>query len=64
MDDTVDAELLMVILQHPLDSEYSGVGSIRGFRLAIFLAELSQVEIGNVYFEAYSSEKGIYHWRT
>ena len=46
----------------PLDSVYSGVVSIRGFRLTLFLAELNQLElwatdIGNAYLEAYTAEK-------
>ena len=46
----------------PLDSVYSGVVSIRGFRLVLFLAELNNLElwatdIGNAYLEAYTSEK-------
>ena len=46
----------------PLDSVYSGVVSIKGFRLVIFLAELNKLglwatDIGNAYLEAYTSEK-------
>ena len=46
----------------PLDSVYSGVVSIRGFRLVLFLGELNDLElwatdIGNAYLEAYTSEK-------
>jgi hypothetical protein len=46
----------------PLDPVYSGVVSIKGFRLVIFLAELNNLElwatdIGNAYLEAYTSEK-------
>jgi Reverse transcriptase (RNA-dependent DNA polymerase) len=46
----------------PLDSVYSGVVSLRGFRLVVFLAELNKLElwstdIGNAYLEAYTSEK-------
>ena len=46
----------------PLDSVYSGVVSLRGFRLVVFLAELNQLQlwatdIGNAYLEAYTSEK-------
>ena len=46
----------------PLDSVYSRVVSIRGFRLVFFLAELNKLElwatdIGNAYLEAYTSEK-------
>jgi hypothetical protein len=46
----------------PLDSVYSGVVSIKGFRLVIFLAELNSLElwatdIGNAYLESYTSEK-------
>jgi hypothetical protein len=46
----------------PIDSVYSGVVSLRGFRLALFLAELNELEtwatdIGNAYLEAETSEK-------
>jgi Reverse transcriptase (RNA-dependent DNA polymerase) len=47
----------------PLDSVYSGVVSLRGFRLVLFLAELSNnlqlwaTNIGNAYLEAYTTEK-------
>ena len=46
----------------PLDSVYSGVVSIRGFRLTLFLSELNQLElwstdIGNAYLEAFTAEK-------
>ena len=46
----------------PLDSVYSGVVSLQGFRLVLFLAELNQLElwatdIGNAYLEAQTSEK-------
>jgi len=46
----------------PLESVYSGVVSLRGIRLMIFLAELNQLEtwatdIGNAYLEAYTNEK-------
>jgi Reverse transcriptase (RNA-dependent DNA polymerase) len=46
----------------PLDSVYSGVVSIQGFRLLLFLAELCELQlwatdIGNAYLEAYTSEK-------
>ena len=46
----------------PLDSVYSGVVSLRGLRLLIFLAELNELEtwatdIGNAYLEAKTSEK-------
>jgi Reverse transcriptase (RNA-dependent DNA polymerase) len=46
----------------PLDSVYSGVVSLRGFRLVLFLAELNELQlwatdIGNAYLEAYTSEK-------
>ena len=45
----------------PLDSVYSGVVSLRGIRILIFLAELNGLEtwgtdIGNAYLEAYTSE--------
>ena len=45
----------------PLESVYSGVVSLRGFRLVLFLAELNKLElwatdIGNAYLEAYTSE--------
>ena len=46
----------------PTESVYSGVVSIRGFRIVIFLAELNKLvlwttDIGNAYLEAYTSEK-------
>jgi hypothetical protein len=46
----------------PLESVYSGVVSLRGFRLALFLGELNGLEvwstdIGNAYLEAMTSEK-------
>jgi Reverse transcriptase (RNA-dependent DNA polymerase) len=46
----------------PLDSVYSGVVSLRGFRLVLFLAELNDLQlwatdIGNAYLEAYTAEK-------
>jgi Reverse transcriptase (RNA-dependent DNA polymerase) len=46
----------------PLESVYSGVVSLRGFRIVLFLAELNQLElwatdIGNSYLEAFTSEK-------
>ena len=46
----------------PLNSVYSGVVSIRGFRLVLFLAELNKLEvwctdIGNAYLEAFTAEK-------
>ena len=46
----------------PVDSVYSGVVSLRGLRMLIFLAELNQMEtwatdIGNAYLEALTSEK-------
>ena len=46
----------------PLSSVYSGVVSLRGLRLMIFLAELNELEtwatdIGNAYLEANTSEK-------
>lgn len=46
----------------PLDSVYSGVVSLKGFRLVVFLAELNHLEIwatdvGNAYLEAFTSEK-------
>ena len=46
----------------PIDSVYSGVVSLRGFRLTLFLAELNGLEawatnIGNAYLEAETSEK-------
>jgi Reverse transcriptase (RNA-dependent DNA polymerase) len=45
-----------------LESVYSGVVSLRGFRIVLFLAELSHLEIwstdiGNAYLEAYTTEK-------
>ena len=46
----------------PLESVYSGVVSLRGFRLVLFLAELNGLEtwatdVGNAYLEAKTSEK-------
>jgi Reverse transcriptase (RNA-dependent DNA polymerase) len=46
----------------PLNSVYSGVVRIRGFRLTLFLAELNNLDlfstdIGNAYLEAYTTEK-------
>jgi Reverse transcriptase (RNA-dependent DNA polymerase) len=46
----------------PLDSVYSGVVIIRGFRLVLFSAELNKLQlwatdIGNAYLEAYTPEK-------
>lgn len=46
----------------PLESVYSGVVSLRGFRLVLFLGELNNLEvwstdIGNAYLEAMTSEK-------
>jgi len=46
----------------PLDSVYSGVVSLRGFRLVVFLAELNHLQlwatdIGNAYLEAFTSER-------
>ena len=46
----------------PLESVYSGVVSIRGIRLVIFMAKLNDLEvhaadIGNAYLEAYMKEK-------
>ena len=46
----------------PVDSVYSGVVSLRGLRIMLFLAELNQLEtwatdIGNAYLEAETSEK-------
>ena len=45
----------------PLESVYSGVVSLRGFRLVLFLAELNDLElwatdVGNAYLEAFTSE--------
>ena len=46
----------------PLESVYSGVVSIRGFRIVMFLAELNNLkfyatDVGNAYLESYTSEK-------
>ena len=46
----------------PLESVYSGVVSIRGFRIVMFLAELNGLEfwatdVGNAYLESYTAEK-------
>ena len=45
-----------------MESVYSGVVSLRGLRLVLFLAELNKLEvystdIGNAYLEAQTSEK-------
>jgi Reverse transcriptase (RNA-dependent DNA polymerase) len=50
------------LIDIPLESVYSGVVSLRGFRIVLFLAELKHLEIwstdiGNAYLEAYTSEK-------
>jgi len=50
----------------PLDSVYSGVVSLRGLRMCIFLAELNGMEtyatdIGNAYLEAKTEEKVCIH---
>jgi hypothetical protein len=46
----------------PLDSVYSGVVSLQGFRLILFLVELNKLQlwatdISIAYLEAYTSEK-------
>jgi len=46
----------------PLESVYSGVVTLRGFRLVLFLGELNSLatwstDVGNAYLEAYTSEK-------
>jgi hypothetical protein len=46
----------------PTESTYSGVVSLRGVRLVVFLAELNeldiwQTDVGNAYLEAYTKEK-------
>jgi Reverse transcriptase (RNA-dependent DNA polymerase) len=46
----------------PLESVYSGVASLRGFRIVFFLAKLNHLklwstDIGNAYLEAYTSAK-------
>jgi hypothetical protein len=46
----------------PIDSVYSGVVSLKGFRLVVFLAELNHLkmwttDVGNAYLEATTSEK-------
>jgi Reverse transcriptase (RNA-dependent DNA polymerase) len=46
----------------PLESVYSGVVSLRGFIIVLFLAELNHLEtqatdIGNAYLKAYITEK-------
>ena len=46
----------------PVDSVYSGVVSLRGLRIMLFLAELNQLEtwatdIGNAYLETETLEK-------
>jgi Reverse transcriptase (RNA-dependent DNA polymerase) len=50
------------LIDVPLESVYSDVVSLRGFRLAIFLGELNEfdvwvTDIGNAYLEAFTSEK-------
>jgi hypothetical protein len=52
----------------PLESVYSGVVSLRRFRIVLFLAELNHLKIwatdmGNAYLEAYTTAKGIHHCR-
>ena len=46
----------------PLESVYSGVVTLRGFRIVLFLGELNglaiwSTDVGNAYLEAYTSEK-------
>jgi hypothetical protein len=46
----------------PLESVYSGVVSVRGFRIVLFLAELNHLKIwatdtANAYLEAHTTEK-------
>ena len=46
----------------PLESVYSGVVTLRGLRLVVFLEELNELElwatyIGNAYLEAETKEK-------
>jgi hypothetical protein len=46
----------------PLESVFSGVVSLRGFRIALFLGKLNHFELwatdnGNAYLEAFTSEK-------
>ncbi|KAG7338517.1 reverse transcriptase RNA-dependent DNA polymerase [Nitzschia inconspicua] len=46
----------------PLESVYSGVVSMRGFRMVMFLAELNDLafwstDVGNTYLESYTTEK-------
>jgi hypothetical protein len=46
----------------PLDSVYSGVVSIRGFRIVMLLAELNQLDlwatdVGNPYLESMTTAK-------
>ena len=50
------------LMEIPMDSVYSCVVSVRGFRLEVLLAELNDLEtyatdIGNAYLESYSKEK-------
>lgn len=50
------------LTEAPLESVYSGVVSLRGFRLVLFLAELNDLQmwstdIGNAYLEARTCEK-------
>ena len=46
----------------PVESDYSGVVSLRGFRLLVFLAELNGIElwgtnISSAYLEAYTKKR-------
>ena len=50
------------LTETPAESIYSGVVSLRGVRLVVFLAELNdlavwQTDIGNAYLDAYTKEK-------
>ena len=50
------------LIETPAESVYSGVFSLRGVRLVVFLAELNNLEVwqsdvGNAYLEALTQEK-------
>ena len=51
------------LTEKPLDSVYSRVISLQGLRILLFLAELNNldtyaIDIGNIYLEVYTKEKG------
>ena len=50
------------LTQTPVESVYSGVVSLRGFRMCLFIAELNNLQtyvtdIGNAFLESYTTEK-------